>query len=374
MCNDIATCEVMLEPITSPISESSDKIGEVKKFLNPEIIQKMDPTEKEFRERLDSMEQDEEVPSHIKPETVGKREMYYIILKRWRIISDIKLLNHMYGAVQAIGNLDMDIIDRYQAVKRKATKDIQKCNELLDATGREGDGGSEKSNESLRETIPNKTPERDNALGQESLMSPFKNKGRGPIMPIGGFSVQPDSGERGQEREKLFKTVKEITKGKGEIILRLDLKGPITYPKDESSYLESGWDRSKLSDNHYDLKESDQSWDYSDANIPYEGSYLTTTSETNKNVSTINIRGKPKGVRQRLRVSSTQTPYGNKTSVSVDNETQMTPQKANTPLRETMTKKTEGTVICSVKTGSNRKEKENLLNMTRQDYIHQNWV
>ena len=42
----------------------------------------------------------------------------------------------MYGAVQAIGNLDMDIIDRYQAVKRKATKTIQKCNELLDATGR----------------------------------------------------------------------------------------------------------------------------------------------------------------------------------------------------------------------------------------------
>ena len=51
MCNDIATCEMMLEPVTSPISESSDKIGEVKKFLNPEIIQVMDPTEKEFRER-----------------------------------------------------------------------------------------------------------------------------------------------------------------------------------------------------------------------------------------------------------------------------------------------------------------------------------
>ena len=30
----------------------------------------------------------------------------------------------MYGAVQAIGNLDIDIIDRYQVVKRKATKTI----------------------------------------------------------------------------------------------------------------------------------------------------------------------------------------------------------------------------------------------------------
>ena len=298
------------------------------------------------------MERDEEVPSHVKPETVGKREMYYLILQRWRIISDIELLNHMYGAVQAIGNLDMDIIDRYQAVKRKATKTIQKCNELLDATGRGGDSGSEKSSGSPRETIPNKTPKRDNALGQESLMSPFKNKGKAPIMTIGGFSVRPDSGERGQEREELLKTVKEITEGKGEIILRLDLKGPITYPKEESSYLETGWDRSKLSDNHYDL-----SWDYSDANIPYEGSYLTTTSETNKNESTINIRGKPKGGRKRLRVSSTQTPYGNKTSVSVDKETQMTHQKANTPLRETTTKKTEGTVIQSVKTGSTKKKK-----------------
>ena len=103
----------------------------------------------------------------------------------------------MYGAVQAIGNLDTDIIDRYQAVKRKATKTIQKCNELLDATGRGVDNGSEKSNESPRETIPNKTPKRDNTLGQASLMSSSKNRGKGPIAPIGGFGVRPDSGERG---------------------------------------------------------------------------------------------------------------------------------------------------------------------------------
>ena len=204
----------------------------------------------------------------------------------------------MYGAVQAIGNLDIDIIDRYQAVKRKATKNIQKCNELLDATGRGVDSGSEKSNESPRETIPNKTPKRDNTLGQESVMSPFKNKGKGPITPIGGFSFQPDSGERDQEREELLKTVKEITKGKGKIILRPDLKGPITYPKEESIYLETGWNRLKLSDNQCDFKERDLLWDYSDANIPYEGSYLTTTSEISKNVTT-NIRGKPKGGRQR---------------------------------------------------------------------------
>ena len=125
---------------------------------------------------------------------------------------------------------------------------------------------------------------------------------------------------------------------------------------EESNYLEIGWDGLKLPDNQYGFKERDLSWDYSDANIPYEGSYLTTTGETSKNVTT-GTRGKPKGGRQRLKVSSTQTPYGNKTSVSVNKETQMTPQKANTPLRETMTEKTEGTVIRSVKTSSKKKRK-----------------
>ena len=43
--------------------------------------------------------------------------------------------------------------------------------------------------------------------------------------------------------------------------------------------------------------------------------------------------------------------------MSVNKETQMTPQKANTPLRETMTEKTEGTVIQSVKTGYKKKRK-----------------
>ena len=124
--------------------------------------------------------------------------------------------------------------------------------------------------------------------------------------------------------------------------------------------VETGWDRLKLSDNQYDSKERDLSWDYSDANIPYEGSYLTTTSETSKNVTT-NISGKQKRGRQRLRVSSTQTSYGNKTSVSVNKETQMTPQKANTPLREIMTKKTEDTVIQSVKTGSKKKRKRKFI-------------
>ena len=197
MCYDIATCEVMLEPITSPVSDTSSKIEKVETPYELQTIPIMDPTEKEFQEMLGSMEQDEEVPSYIKPETVEKREVYYLTLKRQRIISNFKLLNHMYGAVQAIGNLDIDIIDRYQAVKRKATKTIQKCNELLNATGKGINNGSEKSSESPWEIIPNKTPRRGSTLSQERLIPPFENKEKSPIAPRGGFGMQPDSEERG---------------------------------------------------------------------------------------------------------------------------------------------------------------------------------
>ena len=157
-------------------------------------------------------------------------------------------------------------------------------------------------------------------------------------------------------QEELLKTVKQITKGKGEIVPKQNLKSTMTYPKEESSYLEMGWDRLGLPDNHYEFREKDLSWNYSDASIPYEGSYLTATSEMSRNVTT-GTREKPKGSRQRLKVSSTQTPYGNKTSVSVDKET----HKVNTPLRETMTKKTDGTFIRSVKIGSIKKRKRKLV-------------
>ena len=174
---------------------------------------------------------------------VGKREVYYLTLKRQRIISDIELLNHMYGAVQAIGNLDIDIIDRYQAVKRKATKTIQKCNELLNTTGKGIENGSKQSSESPWEIIPNKTPRRDNTLSQEGLIPPFENKEKSPIASRGGFGIRPDSGERGQEREELLRTVKKITKGKGEIVSRQDVKGTMIYPK-------MGWDKLELPDNY----------------------------------------------------------------------------------------------------------------------------
>ena len=56
MYNDIATCEVMLEPIASPVSDTSSKIEKVEIPHELQTIPIMDPTEKGFWERLGSME------------------------------------------------------------------------------------------------------------------------------------------------------------------------------------------------------------------------------------------------------------------------------------------------------------------------------
>ena len=48
--------EVMLESITSPVSNTSSKIGKVETPHELQTIPIMDPTEKEFWERLGSME------------------------------------------------------------------------------------------------------------------------------------------------------------------------------------------------------------------------------------------------------------------------------------------------------------------------------
>ena len=66
------------------------------KNLDLKITPSMDPTEKEFRERLDSMEMDDEVPTYIDPETLSERDFYYLLIKRHRTVSDIELLNHVW--------------------------------------------------------------------------------------------------------------------------------------------------------------------------------------------------------------------------------------------------------------------------------------
>ena len=131
----------MLEPATGQSSEHDDMGEEIEKPLDLKVIPSMDPAEREFRERLDSMERDDEVPTYIDPETISERD--YLLIKRYRTVSDIELLNHIYGAVQAIGNLDVDTMDRYQVAKKKGTRIIQKCNELLDVVKKKTDNSSQ---------------------------------------------------------------------------------------------------------------------------------------------------------------------------------------------------------------------------------------
>ena len=148
-------------------SDHDDKRKEIEKPLDLKVTPSMDPTEREFREKLDSMERDDEVPTYIDPETISERDFHYLLIKR--TVSDIKLLNYMYGAAQAIGNLDMDTMDRYQVAKRKGTRIIQRCNELLDAVKKKTNNSSQESKESPTDDTPKKLPKKDNTANQESL-------------------------------------------------------------------------------------------------------------------------------------------------------------------------------------------------------------
>ena len=64
----------------------------------------------------------------------------------------------MYGAVQAMGNLDVDTMDRYQAAKRKGTKITQKCKELLDALKAQVSFGEPKG--FPKEEVPRESPKK----------------------------------------------------------------------------------------------------------------------------------------------------------------------------------------------------------------------
>ena len=277
----------------------------------------------------------------------------------------------MYGAVQAIGNLDVDTMDRYQAAKRKGTKIIQKCNELLHAMKKETE-----LKESSTDNIPKKLSKEDSIVNQESLrpISDIQNqtapkggfesvrsnkKKEGSIKPKEGLGFWPDSGERGQEREEVLKAVQEITKGSREKVPMQNSRGTGHYLRGGNSHFKTGWEGLEQPNSRYDLKGRDLSWDYSDANISYEGSYLVASNGSNGDLI-VTRRGKSRGGRQKFRASSTQTPCGNKTSVSVDKDTQMTPQKANTPFKEIVSKETDGTVVLSVKTSTKRKKKKQL--------------
>ena len=231
--------------------------------------------------------------------------------------------------------------------------------------------------ESPTDDMPKKLPKKDSTVNQESFR-PVSNtqnrtapkggfesirnskKKESSIKPKGGFGICPDSGERGQEREEVLNVVQEITKGNGEVNPIQNSRDTAPYRGGGNSHFKSGWEGLEQPNGRYDLGGRDLSWGYSDANISCEGSYLVATSRLNGDLI-VTKRRKSRGDRQKFRANSTQTPYRNKTSVKIDKEPQMTPQKANTSLRETISKETDGTVVLLVKTGTKRKKKKKLV-------------
>ena len=67
-----------------------------------------------------------------------------------------------------MGNLDVDTMDRYQAAKRKGTKIIQKCNELLDALKAQVSFGEPKG--SPKEEVPRETPKKGESTEKKVVM------------------------------------------------------------------------------------------------------------------------------------------------------------------------------------------------------------
>ena len=160
---DVASCEMMIEMTIGQSSEQDEEEqGEEPLNLATQVPPPMSSTEIEFRERIDSMENYDEVPAHLSPRTINEREFYYLLMKRNRTVSDVETLNHMCGAVQAMGNSDVDTMDRYQAAKRKGTKIIQKCNELLDVLKVQISPSEPKG--CPKEEVPRETPMKEETM------------------------------------------------------------------------------------------------------------------------------------------------------------------------------------------------------------------
>ena len=320
------------------------------------------------------MENDDEVPAHLDPKTTDEREFYYLLIKRNRTVSDVETLNHMYGAVQAMGNLDVDTMDRYQAAKRKGTKIIQKCNELLDALKAQVSFGEPKV--SPKEEVPRESPQKKETtekkvvvptLKGDSQMTPkdkpknpkAKNQKEGPIGTKGISNIHPDGGEQERERREALETVWQLTNGQEETSPTRNNRDYAFDTRRENGFTGTGWSRLETPGGQFDPRGRDLSWDYSDATMSYEGSYLVATSGPDTN-TVVTRRGKTKRNRCRYKANCTQTPYGNKTAVSVDKETQMTSRKANTPIREGISEGINGSIIQTTKTGSKKKKKYKL--------------
>ena len=94
--------------------------------------------------------------------------------------------------------------------------------------------------------------------------------------------------EKGDEKgEEVLKAVQEITKGNGEKAHIQNSRGTAPYLRGGNSHFKTGWEGLEQPNSRYDLKGRDLSWDYSHANISYEGSYLVATNGSMENLEPI---------------------------------------------------------------------------------------
>ena len=253
----------------------------------------MSSTEIEFRERIDSMENDDEVPAHLSPKTINEREFYCLLMKRNRTVSDVETLNHMYGTVQAMGNLDVNTMDRYQMAKRKRTKIIQKCNELLDvlkvqvstsepkgSPKKEVPRKKHKKEETMEKKVVVSTPKSDSQATPKdrSKSTKAKNQKEGSIGTKGLLNNHPDGREQGWERREALETGHQLTNGQEGISPTRNNRDYTFDTRRENGYTGTGWSGSEIPSGQFNPRGRDLSWDNSDATMSYEGNYLVATS------------------------------------------------------------------------------------------------
>ena len=129
-----------------------------------------------------------------------------------------------------------------------------------------------------------------------------KDQKESPIGTKEAVGTHPDSVEQEWEREEALKTVQQLTNGKGD-----------TSPaRNNGNYGFTGTDLGGLEapNEQFDPRGRDLFWDYSDATMNYDGSYLVATSGPDWN-TVVTRRGKSKRNRCRYKANSTQTQLRN---------------------------------------------------------------
>ena len=193
-------------------------------------------------------------------------------------------------------------------------------------------------------------------LKDKSKSTKARNQKEGPTGTKGLLNNRPDGREQEWERRETLETVRQLTNGQEGISPTRNNRDYTFDTRRENAYTGTSWSRLEIPGGQFDPRERDLSWDYSDATMNHEGSFLVATSGPDGNTG-VTRRGKTKRNRCRYKANSTLTPYANKTAVSIDKETQMTPRKANTPIREGISEGIDGSIIQTTKTSSKKKKK-----------------